>query len=78
MATLLLLLPPGDFKEGAPLARITIWADLFVLFVVPVAAILLTIPKKTCSFALGLLMACGVCWLVELTICGGYAALNTK
>jgi predicted membrane channel-forming protein YqfA (hemolysin III family) len=50
--------------------------EMFLLLALPLLAVMLTIPKKTRSFGLGLLLACGVCFLVQLTICGGIAAFG--
>ena len=44
---------------------------LFVCFVLPVIAAVLAIIRSTRRFGLGLLLACGLGWLVLGAICGG-------
>lgn len=44
---------------------------LFDLFAVPVIALVLSIIRSTRSFGVGLLLACGLGWLVLLGICAG-------
>jgi hypothetical protein len=46
-------------------------AALFCFIVVPVTAIVLAIVRRTRKFGLGLLLACGIGFLVLLAICGG-------
>jgi hypothetical protein len=41
------------------------------LTLLPLAALVLAIIRPTRSFGLGLVLACGVLWLVALAICGG-------
>ena len=51
-------------------------AHHLILIATPLLALALTFPKTTRSFGLGLLLACGVCWLVEFSICGGATAVG--
>jgi hypothetical protein len=44
---------------------------LFNCFILPVIAIVVSIIPQTRRFGLGLLLACGLGWLVLGAICGG-------
>ena len=44
---------------------------VFACFVLPVAATIVAIIRRTRRFGLGLLLACGLGWLVLGAICGG-------
>jgi hypothetical protein len=75
------------FSSGAILGLITVllfalpnssdligFAILLLLFdcvLAPIIAVILAIIPSTRRFGLGLLLACGLTWLVLLSICGG-------
>jgi len=59
-----------------PLGDVVVFFNLAGLFFTPLLALILTIPRSSRSFGLGLLLACLVCWLVELSICGGAGAYH--
>jgi hypothetical protein len=49
---------------------------IFACFGLPVVSVILAIIRPTRRFGLGLLLACGLGWLILLAICGGAAALS--
>jgi len=63
-----LAIPPAVLRTDAMLGFL-----LLDLFVVPVCAGVLCIFPVTRKVGLGLLLACGLGWLVMLCICGGMA-----
>ncbi len=75
-STLILLLRHYGEPANEGLGILSAIANLAALLVTPLVALALTFPKRTRSFGLGLLLAVGVCWLVELAICGGAAAFS--
>jgi hypothetical protein len=56
--------PPGPgYNNALPF--------LLAITLLPLAAIVLSVIRPTRNFGLGMLLACGVLWLVMLAICGG-------
>jgi hypothetical protein len=74
----LLLLLPASIADGVPpnAGVFVLFSNLLILLGGPVFAVVLGMIPKTRAFALGLLLALGVCWLVELALCGGSAAFG--
>lgn len=57
------LFPSGNYGAVLPY--------LLAVTLLPLAAVVLAIIRPTRKFGLGMLLACGVLWLVLVAICGG-------
>jgi hypothetical protein len=57
--------------NSSSLISLAILLILFDCVVAPIIAVILAIIPSTRRFGLGLLLSCGITWLVLLSICGG-------
>lgn len=62
---------PPDNYHGVYIGPLAVFYTLFEIFGLPLLAIVIAIAPRTRSFGLGMLLACGLGWLVLLSICGG-------